>query len=395
MITELKVSGYRSIRDVRLRLRPINVLTGPNGCGKSNLYQSIFLLAKSATNELARTLAREGGMPSALWVGARLDGPEHARPLVGLDLDRPRPLEAAKRIHLSVRLDQFTYTLKLGLPTPDGLTDYTNEPKRVAFPTDPCVKEESLWIVAPRQKRKVWLLERDTGTTWLRDRDGVRQTYPMALSNSETAVAQIREPHLYPELTQLRETMAAWRFYHHFRTDPEAVIRRPQIGSHTPVLSHDGHDLAAALHTIEHEGDAAELTRAIDMAFPGATLAILADENRARYNVALNMAGVTWRPLEANELSDGTLRYLCLLAALMSPKPAPLIALNEPETSLHPDLLPPLARMIVSAGKKSQLWITTHSQPLAEAIQEYSGEAPIELEQVQGETRVVGQGLLE
>jgi predicted ATPase len=395
MITELKVSGYRSIRDLRLRLKPINVLTGPNGCGKSNLYQSIFLLAKAASNELARTLALEGGMPSALWVGARLDGPEQKRPLIGLDLDRPHPLEAAKQIRLSVSLDEFTYSLKLGLPTPDALTVYRDEPKKVAFPTDPCVKEESLWFVPPRQKKKVWLLERDTGTTWVRDRDGVRQAYPMVLSKSETAIAQIREPHLYPELAHLRETMANWRFYHHFRTDPEAVIRRPQIGSHTPILSHDGHDLAAALHTIDFEGDRAELARAIDQAFPGATLNIQADEDRARYNVAMNMAGITWRPLEANELSDGTLRYLCLLAALMSPRPASLIALNEPETSLHPDLLPPLARMIAAAGKRSQLWITTHSQTLAEAIQEYSGEAPIELEQVQGETRVVGQGLLD
>lgn len=364
MIRELKVSGYRSIRDLRLRLKPINVLTGPNGCGKSNLYQSIFLLAKAASNELARTLALEGGMPSVLWAGARKDGPEQLR--------------------FSVSLDEFVYGLTLGLPTLNDLS---------AFQMDPCVKDESLWYAPPRQK-KIRFLERDTGTTWVRDRDGARQAYPMTLSKSETALAQIREPHLYPELASLRESMTTWRFYHQFRTDHQAPIRHPQIGSHTPVLGHDGQDLAAALHTIAMEGREDDLGQAVDQAFPGARLALEADEGRARFVVALKMPGVQ-RPLEAHELSDGTLRYLCLLAALMSPRPAPLVALNEPETSLHPDLLPPLARMIAAAGKRSQLWITTHSQTLAAAIQDYSGEASIELEHVQGETRVVGQGLLD
>ena len=99
------------------------------------------------------------------------------------------------------------------------------------------------------------------------------------------------------------------------------------------------------------------------------------------------------RALDATELSDGTLRYLCLMAALMSPRPPTLLALNEPETSLHPDLLNGLARMIVRASKNSQLWITTHSSYLAESIERYSGEQSIKLELSNGETAVVGRRL--
>jgi predicted ATPase len=94
------------------------------------------------------------------------------------------------------------------------------------------------------------------------------------------------------------------------------------------------------------------------------------------------------RPLDATELSDGTLRYLCLLAALMSPRPPRLLALNEPETSLHPDLLDGLAQMIVRASKHSQMWITTHSPELARLIESHSGHPSIELELIDGETSV-------
>jgi predicted ATPase len=101
------------------------------------------------------------------------------------------------------------------------------------------------------------------------------------------------------------------------------------------------------------------------------------------------------RPLRARELSDGTLRYLCLLAALLSPHPPSLLAINEPETSLHPDLLEPLAKQLVAAGKFSQLWLVTHSQRLADLVEKYSGEAPITLELTGGETRVMGQRAVE
>jgi len=96
------------------------------------------------------------------------------------------------------------------------------------------------------------------------------------------------------------------------------------------------------------------------------------------------------RPLRSRELSDGTIRYLCLLAALLSPRPPALLALNEPETSLHPDLLEPLAKQIVNAARNSQLWVVTHSLRLAELVEKYSGESPIRLELDGGETRVSG-----
>jgi predicted ATPase len=179
--------------------------------------------------------------------------------------------------------------------------------------------------------------------------------------------------------------MGQWRFYHHFRTDKDSLLRRPQIGVRTPVLSHDGSDLAAALQTILEIGDGEGLLEEVKRTFNGASLII--EHVSGAFSILLRMPGLT-RPLSATELSDGTLRYLCLLAALMSPRPPRLLALNEPETSLHPDLLDGLAQMIVRASRDSQLWITTHSPYLSELIERHSGEPSIELELVAGETRV-------
>ncbi len=86
---------------------------------------------------------------------------------------------------------------------------------------------------------------------------------------------------------------------------------------------------------------------------------------------------------------DRTLRYLCLLAALLSTRPPALLALNEPETSIHPRLIEPLGRLILSAAQRSQIWITTHSEPLATQLARATGEDPIRLEKVAGETRLM------
>src|SRR5690606_37240224 len=140
--------------------------------------------------------------------------------------------------------------------------------------------------------------------------------------------------------------------------DPEAPARQPQIGTHTPVLSDDGADLAAALQTIREIGDAERLAKAVDDAFAGATLEI--GEADGRFEVGMRQHGLL-RPLRAAELSDGTLRYLLLVAALLTPRPPGLMVLNEPETSLHPDLVPALARLIAAAARSAQVIVVTHS----------------------------------
>ncbi len=362
------------MRSLRLHLSQINILTGPNATGKTNLYNSVFLLAKAAAGGFAQVIAEEGGMPSVLWAGTR-----KSRSLGAIRME-------PARMTLGIRTDPFAYELICGLPKNIGSD-------KSAFSLDPEVKEERVWMEAPHGL-KVTFFERSPKGAWILDNDERLADYTGQLLPTESVLSQLREPHLYPELSSLRTEMSRWRFYHHFRTDADSPLRHPQVGVRTPVLADDGRDLAAALQTINEVGQSHELHEAIRQAFPGASLEIEHDEDNGMFAVLLRMPGLR-RPLRARELSDGTLRYLCLLAALLSPQPPSLLALNEPETSLHPDLLDPLAKQLVNAGKFSQLWIVTHSQSLAALVEKYSGEAPITLELVGGETRVKGQRMLE
>lgn len=134
------------------------------------------------------------------------------------------------------------------------------------------------------------------------------------------------------------------------------------------------------------------LLNAIDDAFPGATLNITVS-NDGHFSLQFNQKGLL-RPLSGKELSEGTLRYLLWVAALLTPRPPSLMVINEPETSLHPDLLPSLARLILQASQSTQVWVVSHANGLIRALQALEECNTICLEKRFGETTLRGQDLL-
>lgn len=361
MLTRLEISGYRSLEKVRLPLAPLTVITGANGTGKSNLYRCLSLLTRGARGELARALAEEGGMPSVLWSGPRRRTTRSAGPV---------------SFALAVHAEDFGYAFTCGLPVPS--------PSK--FSLDPEVKSESAWL-GPVQRPALTVLERDHGSLHARDADNLRQHFPLALEPQETALSQIVDPRRFPDLADLRRRLASWRFYHHFRCDPDSPLRRARPGTRTVALAEDGADLASALQTILEIGDAAGLTAAVDRMHPGACLEIEDTDGQVSLEVRVRFPGLL-RPLRARELSDGQLRYLALTAALLSPRPGELLAFNEPEASLHPELLPSLAALFVQASQTSQIWVTTHSDSLAKALETASGLPPLRLTMKEGATHL-------
>lgn len=366
-ITSLHVAGYRSIRSIYLDLKPVNVVLGANGTGKSNLYRSLYLLWSAAAGNLAGAIADEGGMPSILSAGS---------------LRKP----GQKSVTLAVDLDDLSYQIVIGRVP---LSDRMGGGAMGYFQNDPDIKIEKVNV--DYRGKQISLLARKRGFISARNMDGRPIEYPLVVAHCESVLTGLREPHLFPDLSKLRSDILSWRFYHNFRTDFHSPLRRPQVPVFTPVLSHDGRDLASALATIAAvDGGAGAINEAVSDAFPDSTVSF--DSTDDVLELTMRMPGLN-RSFSALELSDGTLQYLCLIAALLSPRPASFLALNEPETSIHHGLYEAMARLIVAAGKKSQLWVTTHSQELARHIEKAAGIKAIELEKINGATCVVGAKL--
>ena len=282
--------------------------------------------------------------------------------------------------------DGFGYAIDLGLPIPSNS----------AFGLDPEIKRECSWT-GPVMRPATLLTDRGGPTVRVRQARGSWTVVHESLRPFDSMLSEVADPQAAPDLLTLREQIRSWRFYDHVRTDAQAPARAAQIGTRTPVLSHDGADLAAALQTIREIGDGAALDKAVDQAFPGSRVDVV---NRAgRFEVAFHQHGLL-RPLGGAELSDGTLRYLLWVAALLTPRPPALLVLNEPETSLHPDLLAPLADLVVTAARDTQVVAVTHARPLVAALEAAADESGTDLRTVEltkeyGRTTVVGQGTLD
>lgn len=375
MLDAVAVSGYRSLRDLTIHLDRLNLVTGPNGSGKSNLYRALRLLADTAQGRLIPSLAREGGLQSTLWAGPEtlsrgvLRG-EHA--VQGTVRKRPVSLR------LGFGGEDFSYAIDLGLPPPG----------RGAFGHDPEIKTECIWHGRTLRPSAI-LVERRGPLVKARGGDGGWTIVTQNLAGFDSMMTHCADPRNTPEMLLLREEMRAWRFYDHFRTDGAAPARLRQIGTHTPVLSHDGADLAAAIQTIREVGDGEALARAVDDAFPGGSVSVNITDGW--FEIEMQQHGLL-RPLSAAELSDGTLRYLFWVAALLTPRPPGLLVLNEPETSLHPDLLPALGRLIARAAERSQVRVVSHAPPLVDALQQLPECHSLALEKKFGQTALTGDG---
>ncbi len=273
--------------------------------------------------------------------------------------------------------EDYGYAIDLGLPPP--------VPSGSLFKHDPEIKAEALWTGEVLGRANDFASRRGPAVR-LRDAGGAWRTVPTTLATFDSMVTHCGDPREAGELLALRERLRDWRFYDHFRTDAAAPARRRQVGTRTPVLAGDGADLAAAIQTIIEIGGADDLAATVADAFPGSRLGVEAADGS--FSLAMRQHGLL-RPLGTAELSDGTLRYLLLVAALLSPRPPTLSVLNEPETSLHPDLLPPLARLIARAATRSQVVVVTHSGALVAALDEVPGSGRIVLAKELGETVVL------
>jgi predicted ATPase len=343
-----------------LELQSLNVLIGPNGAGKSNLIDAIGLFQSAPTN-LVAPIRAGGGIAEWLWKGS------DEAPVAGVDTTVFYP---QGKIPLHHRLD------------------FTMIGQRAEVVGESIENEHSglgdLYLY--HGGRPILYGKTSAAVGGGRHRQLRRQD----LALDQSIVSQRKDPDQYPEITYLGNEYAKIRLFREWNLGRNAQPRRPQpTDLPADFLSEDAANIALVLNDLEHRSNLrasiVEQLREADESIVDFSTRVLG----GTIQLFLHYAGLR-APIPATRLSDGTVRYLCLLAVLCHPDPPPLVCLEEPDLGLHPDLLFKLADLLVQASHRMQLIVTTHSDVLVDALTKVP-EAVIVCEKQNGSTKMSRQ----
>lgn len=344
-----------------LELKRLNVLIGPNGSGKSNLLESIDIL-RSAPRDLPAPIREGGGIHDWIWRGkpedtARIEaivenpqGPQALRYRLGF-AERGQRFELIEERIENEQSDEgheepyIYYNQKGGRAFLIYKDETQDETERDYY-------EEIRTYIEARYPN-------------VRLRLGRRDLHPEEIKPDQSILAQRKDPDL-PELTYLGEALSRIRIYREWSLGRDSPLRLPQKADlPNDFLQEDGKNLALVLNSFQ--GKPAVKRRLLDALskfYEGITDFHVKIEG-STVQLFLEEGDVV---IPATRLSDGTLRYLCLLAILCHPQPPPLICIEEPELGLHPDILPTVSKLLLEASERSQLIVTTHSDMLVDAL---------------------------
>lgn len=358
LLRQLKVSGLLSFgpAGIDLQLRPLNVFIGANGSGKSNLLEVLSLL-RAAPTKLPNPVKEMGGIDEWLWKGLNSTNIATVQAVVSYS-ESPSgkdPLPLRHELKITKNGDRFEVA-------------------------DEKVENE---LARPGNAEPYFFYQYRQGNPWLNTRAGTQRLLKRAnILPEESILSQVRDPEEYPELAWLQTKYEEIALYRNWSFGPASKLRVDQkIDSRSSHLADDGHNLANVLSSIKKTSKNVLLESIQELLNDVTDFDIELNGLSAR--VYLN-EGVRQTP--ASRLSDGTLRYLCLLAILLHPRPPAVVAIEEPELGLHPDIIPHIAKLLVDASTRMQLFVTTHSRVLVDCLSA-SPEDVVVCSKVDGESR--------
>ena len=353
--------------DEPLQLEPLNVLIGPNASGKSNLIEALSLLA-AAPWDLQVPIRLGGGVEDWLWKGAAL--PPTATIDVIVKSPYPSPPLTLLRHRLSFTGNMWRFELV------DEVIDS-------AIPMTGDDTQPYLYYRYRFQEGRP-VIDMVTATPDQRFQRGLQWD---DVKPDQSILSQRRDPDTFPELTYLANQFGRMRIYREWDLGRLAPVRLPQRPDAYPgELLEDASNLGLVLSNLlnqplvkarilERMKDFYPSFNDVNVAITGGAVQIFFHEDRLR------------QPVPATRLSDGSLRYLCLLAVLCHPDPPPVICLEEPELGLHPDIIPEVAKLLIEASSRSQIFVTTHSDILVDCLTDVP-ESVIVCEKYNGATKL-------
>lgn len=343
-IKQLDIEGFRSLRKVSWLPGDLNVIIGPNGTGKSNLLRFLELISVSAQGRLGKYIQSLGGMDPIVWDG----------------------------VATSIKFSMETVLNEGDL----GPETYVLELARLGAGSSYKVEKERL-INSYKFKQGVEnnpfkFLERTGRRSLFFDQtEHTFNTPEEFVSDEESLLSLASGPFINNRLIPpFQKQLASIAVYHDLHTNKDATIRQPAIARMERRVDPDGQNLISVLHTLytSDRDFKNDINAAMQAAF-GDDFEELVFPPASDQRIQLR---IRWKSLKreqsAAELSDGTLRFLFLLTVLASPSPAPIIAIDEPETGLHPSMLPLVAEYAVDASTRSQVILTTHSPQFLDAF---------------------------
>jgi predicted ATPase len=378
LLKKLKVTGLLSFgpEGVDLPLRDLNVFIGPNGAGKSNLLEILGLL-KAAPRSLPDPVKEMGGVREWLWKGEGATGEGTVEAVVENPNDKVSYILIGKHSTSVVGPFVENPNAKMALRHFLAIREHAGRFEVV----DERIENESAF---PGKSEPHFFYNFRRGNPMLRDRlEEERLLQRAQVRPEESILSQLKDPERYPALTHLQEKYSQIRLFRNWSFGPGAALRKEQSASgRNDFLADGGDNLALVLSKIKTRVKK-ELRDGLAQLYQGI---VDLDFQINEGGVQLFLEEEGGRQIPATRLSDGTLRYLCLLAILLHPDPPPLVAIEEPERGLHPDVLPHVAQLLIESSQRTQLIVTTHSQMIVDALG-VQPESVIVCERVEGVSR--------
>ena len=346
-LKRLKLKNLLSFGDpgIDLELGALNVVVGANGSGKSNLVEAISLL-KASTSDFSNALSDGEVAASWLWRGA---GNKGLPAEIWAYWDRPN-LSVGMQHYFKLEERNYRFFVADELVADDEITEHG--------------KKEPIKYFSYRHGRAY------LNVHGLEGKERTRELQVEEVNPEKSILAQRGDPDHYPQLYAWGETLKKIQIYRDWQFGRKSTLRNAQSpGQPNEYLLESGENLAVVVNRLKFDHEAKRSLMEGLRDFYRWIEDVGLRMGGGRVQVYFHEKGGMFTP--ATRLSDGTMRWLALLVILLVPNPPPLVCIEEPELGLHPDVLPKLAELLVSASERMQLVVTTHSDILIDALSDH------------------------